>query len=249
MSVDLMLPAAQKKRALRTSGGTDGGDHEGHLARRNHRSDSGLLAGRCVSMEERPRRRGAPARRRINAHQRPPAAALRAINSRGRGNSNQRRRQLRMRRNLFSRCANPAPVGASVCGPFKSSSASRTSTSSWRGTTSSPGRTPIRSGGRCQRSCPIQCWRGHLAEEAIQKVREASKTGNLALSDTLVTRPGVGVFVALERPPPMPRRHEAPRARRCVSVDLMPPAAERITPVLSSTGEYKRRRAPRRHGP
>ena len=30
-----------------------------------------------------------------------------------------------------------------------------------RGTTSSPARTTALSVGRCQRSCPIQCWRGH----------------------------------------------------------------------------------------
>jgi hypothetical protein len=72
------------------------------------------------------------------------------------------------------------PVGAWVCGPSKSSSASRRSTFSWRGTTSSPARTTARSAARCQRSCPIPCWRGHDAEKAVQKVREACKAGNAA---------------------------------------------------------------------
>ena len=70
-----------------------------------------------------------------------------------------------------------APIGASVCDPSKSSSPSGRSTSSWRGTTSSPARTTARSAARCQRSCPMRCLRGHDAEGAMEKVREASKTG------------------------------------------------------------------------
>jgi hypothetical protein len=69
---------------------------------------------------------------------------------------------------------------ASGCGRCRCSCRSRRSTSCWRATTSSPGRTTAQSARRYRRSWLIRCWRGHDAEEATQKFREASKTGNLA---------------------------------------------------------------------